>query len=78
MQIVCGNRAGTWTVLLDEDNRFLEADLQGEMKPTFVIQRMSELVQLLRENFELRPPPRAENVALEAGATARFSLVERP
>lgn len=41
--------------------------LQGETKPTFVIQRMSDLVQLLQREFELQPPPVAQDVMLEAG-----------
>lgn len=40
--------------------------LQGETKPTFVIQRMSDLVQLLQREFELQPPPVAQDVMLEA------------
>lgn len=60
--IVCGNRAGAWTVLLDEEGRYTEADLQGEAKPHFTVSRMSDIVQLLQENFELLPPPRQVDV----------------
>ncbi len=68
LQIVCGNRAGTWTVLLDENARFSEADLQGEMRPHFVVRRMSDVIGLLQESFDLQPPPHPEISLQEASA----------
>lgn len=53
-------------MLLDEQGEYSEADLQGELRPSFVISRMSELVPLLQQHFELQPPPHAETVVQEA------------
>lgn len=62
---MCGNRAGTWTVLLDEQGEFAEDDLQGELQPSFKISRMDELIPLLEQHFHLQPPPRAETVVMQ-------------
>eukprot|EP00882_Tetradesmus_deserticola_P002314 GHRQ01002471.1.p1 GENE.GHRQ01002471.1~~GHRQ01002471.1.p1 ORF type:complete len:278 (+),score=83.36 GHRQ01002471.1:246-1079(+) len=53
--VVCGNRAGAVTVLLNTEGRPTD-DLTGECKPTAVVASLTELLVLLREQFELLPP----------------------
>ena len=64
--MVCGNRAGTWTVLLDQQGQYQKDEqLQGELKPSFVIASMQELVPLLEEHFDLQPPLHAKTVVMQ-------------
>ena len=64
--MVCGNRAGTWTVLLDQQGQYQKDEqLQGEMKPSFVIASMQELVPLLEEHFDLQPPQHSHTVVVQ-------------
>lgn len=70
MQIVCANRAGTLSVLLDEKSRYTAEELQGELRPSYVISQMSQLIPLLEQHFDLQPPPHAENVVIQQTATA--------
>lgn len=66
-QIVCGNRAGAATILLDEEGRSVEAiGLSGEQMPTFVAKSLHEVAVLLKEKFELRPNESLEQVAVDA------------
>ena len=54
--IVCGNRAGAITVLLDTDQRYEDdAQLSGECKPTFKVTSLEQLQQLLEEQCDLQP-----------------------
>lgn len=56
MQVVCGNRAGAATILIDEGGRSVEEiGLTGEQVPTFVARSLHDVAVLLREKFELRP-----------------------
>ncbi len=56
VQVVCGNRAGAATILLDEEGRSLEEiGLLGEQVPTFVARSLHDVAVLLKEKFELRP-----------------------
>jgi hypothetical protein len=64
-QVVCGNRAGTWTVLLDQQGHHHDEQLQGEMKPSFIISAMHELIPLLEEHFDLQPPLHAKTVVMQ-------------
>ncbi|KAK9909655.1 hypothetical protein WJX75_005659 [Coccomyxa subellipsoidea] len=65
--IVCGNRAGAATILLDEKGRSVEAiGLSGEQMPTFVAKSLHEVAVLLKEKFELRPNESLEQVAADA------------
>lgn len=55
--VVCGNRAGAVTVLLDTEGRYTDASqLTGECKPTFAVSSLTEFLGLLRNQFELLPP----------------------
>lgn len=54
--VVCGNRAGCWTVLLDEQGEWPQGALSGEMVPDFTIRCMDELIPLLNRSFDLCPP----------------------
>jgi hypothetical protein len=65
LQVVCGNRAGTWTVLLDQQGQYQKEQLQGEMEPSFVISSMQELVPLLEKHFDLQPPVNAQTVVMQ-------------
>lgn len=66
LQVVCGNRAGTWTVLLDQQGQYQKDEhLQGEMKPSFIVSSMQELVPLLEEHFDLQPPLHAKAVVMQ-------------
>lgn len=58
-QVVCGNRAGCRTVLLDQEGRWAAGELQGEQRPTHTIRSMADLKPLLQKHYELRPPPPA-------------------
>lgn len=53
MQIVCGNRAGAATILLDELDEHEE--LSGEEEPSFRARSMHEVAELLKHKFDLRP-----------------------
>ncbi|GBF95282.1 hypothetical protein Rsub_08313 [Raphidocelis subcapitata] len=67
--IVCGNRAGALTVLLDVDGRHSAGgagELSGEAAPTHVVASMGELRRLLLERYRLLPPLRDQRAA--AGA----------
>lgn len=55
--VVCGNRAGAVTILLNTEGRYDNADmLQGDCKPTLVAKSLSEVQELLQTTFELLPP----------------------
>ncbi|KAF5834840.1 HAD-like domain-containing protein [Dunaliella salina] len=68
--IVCGNRAGALTVLLDYNgmHNYEEQDLQGELRPTFLVRSLPELQDLLRKEFQLVPPPNPHAAIEERGA----------
>jgi HAD superfamily hydrolase (TIGR01549 family) len=54
--VVCGNRAGAITVLLDTEQRYKDdTDLLGECKPTFKVTSLEQLQQLLLEQCDLQP-----------------------
>lgn len=53
MQIVCGNRAGAATILLDELDEHRE--LSGEEVPSSRARSMHEVAELLKHKFNLRP-----------------------
>lgn len=50
-------------MLLDEQGRWGPGVLQGELAPTHTIRTMAELVPLLREHFDVRPPAGASVAA---------------
>lgn len=52
--VVCGNRAGALTCLLDETQRYRLSELPSEQQPTYVIKTLFEINSIL-ENFELLP-----------------------
>eukprot|EP00271_Cylindrocystis_brebissonii_P013664 TRINITY_DN33758_c0_g1_i1.p1 TRINITY_DN33758_c0_g1~~TRINITY_DN33758_c0_g1_i1.p1 ORF type:complete len:155 (-),score=19.03 TRINITY_DN33758_c0_g1_i1:209-643(-) len=50
--VVCGNRAGAVTCLLDEDGRYDVATLLEEEKPTFKISTLNEVHAIFDEHFD--------------------------
>lgn len=55
--VVCGNRAGAVTILLDTEGRYAnESQLQGECKPTATVTSLAAFLELLRSAFDLLPP----------------------
>lgn len=55
--IVCGNRAGALTILLDEDKRWGAAEeLQGEERPHFLARTLADVQRVLAEQVQLLPP----------------------
>eukprot|EP00878_Enallax_costatus_P042431 GHUV01049790.1.p2 GENE.GHUV01049790.1~~GHUV01049790.1.p2 ORF type:complete len:167 (+),score=30.95 GHUV01049790.1:1169-1669(+) len=55
--VVCGNRAGAVTILLDTEGRYNDPALfQGECKPTVIAKSLAEVHDLLQSTFELLPP----------------------
>jgi FMN phosphatase YigB (HAD superfamily) len=65
--IVCGNRAGARTALLDVEGRYANAPPQGEEAPTHAVRSMGELAELLRREYQLLPPV-ADTAAAAAAA----------
>jgi hypothetical protein len=63
--IVCGNRAGSLTVLIDTEGRFKDNDpaLDGEQRPTVRVTSMEGLQQWLAAHVELLPTPAAAQSA---------------
>ena len=58
-QIVCGNRAGALTILLDEKSQWSSPEeLHGEERPHFIARSLQEVQQVLAEQLELLPPTR--------------------
>ena len=55
-QVVCGNRAGALTILLDHTHGPPEV-LEGEMRPTHVVRSLPELTSLIQREYRLLPPP---------------------
>lgn len=50
MQVVCGNRAGAATVLLDFYGHHASVDeLQGEERPDFLVKSLHQVTELLAE-----------------------------
>jgi hypothetical protein len=60
LQIVCGNRAGALTILLDEQQRWEAPEqLQGEERPHFIARTLREVQDILQKAVELVPPSAA-------------------
>ncbi|KAG1654128.1 hypothetical protein FOA52_012180 [Chlamydomonas sp. UWO 241] len=62
--IVCGNRAGAVTILLDYDgkNGYSADQFEGEMRPTHVVTGLSQVEGILRGMYELRAAAHGHNV----------------
>ena len=61
--IVCGNRAGAATILLDTEGQYEgleDAALGGERRPKFFARSLEEVAAVLLEQVELQAPPRPE------------------
>lgn len=60
MQVVSGNRAGAWTILLDTEGTHRERGqgLEGDLRPHFYAASMQEVQQILTTELQL-PSPRA-------------------
>lgn len=57
VQIVCGNRAGALTILLDEARQWGGVEeLPGEERPTFIARSLHEVKQVLEQQLQLVPP----------------------
>jgi hypothetical protein len=57
MQVVCGNRAGASTILLDYDGKAEEHSsamvADEELQPDFIARSMHEVAQILQMHFVL-------------------------
>ena len=51
--IVCGNRAGATTVLLDFERKIDRASLPAEQQPTFHVHSMHEVAEVLQSQCDL-------------------------
>lgn len=61
--IVCGNRAGAVTILIDTLGQYSSRDdpqLEGERRPHFHVKSLHEVVDVLRTQVELQPPPKPD------------------
>jgi FMN phosphatase YigB (HAD superfamily) len=67
--VVCGNRAGALTCLLDETQRHRLSELPSEQQPTFVIKTLFEINSIL-ENFELLPVTDEDNSSISDDVSA--------
>lgn len=57
--IVCGNRAGALTILLDQERRWAAPeDLPGEQRPTWIARSLADVQAVLTEHVQLVPPSR--------------------
>lgn len=57
--VVCGNRAGAVSVLLDTEGRYNGIDdpsLAGECRPAVLVRSLAEFQQLLLTEWQLLPP----------------------
>eukprot|EP00798_Chlamydomonas_sp_ICE-L_P014334 gene14334-20324_t len=65
--IVCGNRAGSVTILLDQEGRegYKMEQFEGEMKPTHIVTSLHQIIQLLQDHYQMLPPPSALNLVAE-------------
>jgi HAD superfamily hydrolase (TIGR01549 family) len=70
--VVCGNRAGALTVLLDTEGRYESVnDLHGEARPHFLCRSLHEVAQLLHAPHAVRLlPPDAAAASAAAGGDA--------
>ena len=71
MQIVCGNRAGAATILIDELGE--HPKLSGEETPTHVARSMHEVAELLRQHFNLAAAEGEERKAPQEAAGAQIA-----
>lgn len=56
-QIVCGNRAGAVTILLDEQRRWgSPKELPEEQRPHFIAASLREVQQVLQHELAMVPP----------------------
>ncbi|XP_002978825.2 haloacid dehalogenase-like hydrolase domain-containing protein At2g33255 [Selaginella moellendorffii] len=58
--IVCGNKAGTATCLLDQDDKYIVSHLSLLQRPTFKVRSLAEVLTLLQEKFDLKSGPETE------------------
>jgi len=67
--VVCGNRAGTITVLLDFERRngYTVDQFSGEERPTHVVSSLTDVAVLLREHYELQPAAAPHGLVLPTG-----------
>ena len=62
--IVCGNRAGAQTILIDFERKFAVGQLPAEQQPTFHVTSMQEVADILQQKCDLIPPS-AEQMPLQ-------------
>lgn len=54
--VVCGNRAGAFTCLLDQTGKYDPIEsYTGEMKPDFKVSSLASILPILNEHFDLTP-----------------------
>lgn len=64
--IVCGNRAGSVTILLDynaKEGHSMDR-LQGEQRPTHIVTSLLDIVHLLQQHYVLSPASNPHNVVV--------------
>lgn len=55
--VVCGNRAGAITILLDTEGRYNKPEeLQGECQPSLVAKSLQQVQEYFMNSFQLLPP----------------------
>lgn len=70
--IVCGNRAGATTILLDTHETYKggidDEKLSGELRPDFYAKSLQEVAQILQTQCRLEAPPKPEATLSEDAA----------
>lgn len=66
LQVVCGNRAGAITILLDYNGKagHKAEDLHGEQRPTHVVQSLLDVVDLLQTHYQVQPATNPHGVVV--------------
>jgi hypothetical protein len=53
VQVVVGNRAGSFTILLDTDQRYTDASLVDEALPHFVVSQLNDVLDIITTHFDV-------------------------
>ena len=51
--VVCGNRAGSATILLDTEGVYEDSSADRELQPHYVARSMHDIAEILRADFVL-------------------------
>eukprot|EP00195_Chlamydomonas_chlamydogama_P012668 CAMPEP_0202910922 /NCGR_PEP_ID=MMETSP1392-20130828/53463_1 /ASSEMBLY_ACC=CAM_ASM_000868 /TAXON_ID=225041 /ORGANISM="Chlamydomonas chlamydogama, Strain SAG 11-48b" /LENGTH=228 /DNA_ID=CAMNT_0049601211 /DNA_START=82 /DNA_END=768 /DNA_ORIENTATION=+ len=68
--VVCGNRAGSITVLLDYQGRaaYTAEQFEGEQRPHHVVTSLADIMTILSTQYSVQAPPHPHNVVESAAA----------